>query len=52
MLVFDGTNHAFWKVMMEVFLISPRVDVWTSVQVDYNVSDIHPIDAGGKIIWE
>ena len=48
MPVFYGTSYVFWKVRMEAYLMSLRVDVWTLVLVDYNVPVIPPTNAYGK----
>jgi len=46
--VFGGKNYSFWKVRMEVYLMSLGVNSWTSVLVSYNVPDIPPTDAYDK----
>ena len=49
--IFDGTSYVFWKVRMEAYIMSLRVDVWTLVLVDYNVLDIPPTNADGKKLY-
>jgi len=49
--IFDGTNYAFWKVRMEVYLMFLGVDVWTSILLDYNVLDILPINEDRKKLY-
>lgn len=48
--IFHGTNYAFRKVIMEFFHISMGLDVWPSILVDYNVPNIPPTNANGKIL--
>ena len=34
---FDCSNYTFWRIRMEVYLQSLGVNVWESVENDYNV---------------
>ena len=33
--LFDGTNYAYWKVCMKVFLLALGLQVWQAVEVGW-----------------
>ena len=37
--LFDGTNYAFWRIQMKLFLQSQGLDVWMVVENGYTVPD-------------
>ena len=40
--LFDGTNYAYWKVRMRVFLQSLDEKVWLAVEVDWKKHEEPP----------
>ena len=34
-LIFDDSNYTFWKIRMEFYLQSLGMDVWKSMEVEY-----------------
>lgn len=41
--IFDGTNYAFWKVRMRVYLMAQSFEVWNSVVTSYSTTTNPPI---------
>ena len=42
--LFDGTNYAYWKVCMKVFLQALGEQVWQAVEVDWIKPKEAPVD--------
>ena len=42
--LFDGTNYAYWKVRMKVFLKALGEQVWQAIEVGWIKSKEAPID--------
>lgn len=42
--IFDGTNYAFWRVRMRVYLMALGCKVWDSVVTRYSTTTNPPID--------
>ena len=42
--LFDGTNYAYWKVRMRVFLQSLDVKVWQAVEIGWTKPKEVPVD--------
>ena len=49
---FDGSDCAFWKVMMQTYFLSINVDVWASVVNGYKVPNTLPLDPNEKRKYE
>jgi hypothetical protein len=45
---FDGTNYAFWKIIMKLYLQSLGYDVWESIKNGYETSTNTFFDIGAK----
>ena len=43
-LIFDGTNYAYWKVCMRVFLQSLDEKVWQAVEIGWTKPTKAPAD--------
>ena len=50
--IFDGSDYAFWEVMMQTYLLSINVDVWASVVNGYKVPNTLAIDPNEKRKYE
>ena len=48
--LFDGTNYAYWKVRMKVFLQALGEQVWQAVEVDWIEPKEVPVDWDDVII--
>ena len=42
--LFDGTNYAYWKVRMRVFLQSPNEKVWQGIEIGWTKPKEAPAD--------
>ena len=42
--LFDGTNYAYWKVRMRVFLQSPNEKVWQAIEIGWTKPNEAPAD--------
>ena len=42
--LFDGTNYAYWKVRMRVFLQSPNEKVWQAIEIGWTKPKEAPAD--------
>ena len=42
--LFDGTNYAYWKVRMRVFLQSLNEKVWQAVEIGWTKPTKAPVD--------
>ena len=50
--IFDGSDYAFWEVLMQTYLLSINVDVWASVFNGYKVPNALPPDPNEKKKYE
>ena len=50
--LFDGTNYALWKVELEAYLMSSRVDVYSSILVDYDLPNVPSTNVDRKSLYE
>ena len=50
--IFDGSDYAFWEVMMKTYLLAINVDFWASVVNGYKVPNTLPIDPNEKRKYE
>ena len=48
--LFNGTNYAYWKVRMKVFLQALGEQVWQAVKVDWIEPKEAPVDWDDAII--
>ena len=48
--LFNGTNYAYWKVRMKVFLQALGEQVWQAVEVDWIEPKEAPVDWDDAII--
>ena len=42
--LFDGTNYAYWKVLMRAFLLSLDKKVWQAVEIGWTKPKEAPVD--------
>lgn len=49
--VFKGTNYDFWKVRIEAYLMSLRIDVWSNLLVNYDFNDVLPTNENNKNVY-
>ena len=50
--IFDGSDYAFWEVMMKTYLLAINVDFWASIVNVYKVPNTLPIDPDEKRKYE
>lgn len=50
--IFDGTNYAFWKVRMRIYLMVKGSKFWDSMVTGYSATTNPPIDVIGKKLVE
>ena len=50
--IFDGTNYAFWKVRMRIYVMAQGLDIWELVQTSYSGIANLAIDQAGKKLTE
>jgi hypothetical protein len=46
--LFDGSNYAFWSIIMKTYLMSLGFDIWIVVKNGYTNPTTPPIDTIGK----
>ena len=50
--IFDGSDYAFWEVMMQTYLLAIKVDVFPLVVNGYKVPNTLPTDLYEKTKYE